>query len=525
MAIASKAATDAIPETEAAAEAQDGRTIQQYLDETPVWADGTAVGMTPMTRMQWLIWILAAFGKFFEGMVVFMGGVALPLVSKEFSLGAFEHGLVAGAGLAGILIGATALGGLSDRFGRKRMFIFEQALFLLFLIGICISPSFGWFVICLLGMGLALGCDYPTAHVIISEAIPSRSRGRLVLSAFGFQAVGALAGVAIGYLILSAAPEIESWRWMYGAAILPAALVLIGRFYITESPHWLVARDRVQEAESAAQRLLNRQPPYPKQVRLRGNGTEAQRLQAEKTGKGRKNRGFISLFTRKKRRRATILASIPWFLQDLGTYGIGIFTPTILVSLVGEKREHATHVADIIHNDILAARGAAIIDVLLIVGIIFAVLLADRVGRIRLQVFGFIGCGLGLLIAALSTYASGSLEIVLIFAGFMLFNFMTNIGPNAQTYLIAGEVFPTKVRGLGAGFAASCGKIGAVMTAMLFPVLLADLGTDVLLYILVGTSLLGAAVTWIFRIETAGRNLEELDEELDQTYGEHRAPS
>ena len=97
MAIASKAATDAIPETEAAAEAQDGRTIQQYLDETPVWADGTAVGMTPMTRMQWLIWILAAFGKFFEGMVVFMGGVALPLVSKEFSLGAFEHGLVAAA--------------------------------------------------------------------------------------------------------------------------------------------------------------------------------------------------------------------------------------------------------------------------------------------------------------------------------------------------------------------------------------------------------------------------------------------
>ena len=56
----------------------------------------------------------------------------------------------------------------------------------------------------------------------------------------------------------------------------------------------------------------------------------------------------------------------------------------------------------------------------------------------------------------------------------MLFNFMTNLGPNAQTYLLAGEVFPTDIRGKGAGFAASFAKIGAVLTAFLFPVLLAE---------------------------------------------------
>jgi hypothetical protein len=84
----------------------------------------------------------------------------------------------------------------------------------------------------------------------------------------------------------------------------------------------------------------------------------------------------------------------------------------------------------------------------------------------------------------------------------MLFNFMTNLGPNAQTYLLAGEVFPTGIRGLGAGFAAAFAKIGAVTTAFLFPVLLADIGTRALLLILVITSLLGAVVTWVFRIET-----------------------
>jgi MFS transporter, putative metabolite transport protein len=67
-----------------------GRTVQDYIDETPLWADATPVRHAPITQMQWLIWGLAAAGKFFEGMVVFTTGVALPLMGKEFGLGATE---------------------------------------------------------------------------------------------------------------------------------------------------------------------------------------------------------------------------------------------------------------------------------------------------------------------------------------------------------------------------------------------------------------------------------------------------
>jgi MFS transporter, putative metabolite transport protein len=148
--------------------------------------------------------------------------------------------------------------------------------------------------------------------------------------------------------------------------------------------------------------------------------------------------------------------------------------------------------------------------VLLIVGIIFAVLLADKYGRIKLQIVGFIGCAAGLLLASFSIDAGGTGKIALIFAGFMLFNFMTNMGPNAQTYLLAGEVFPTEVRGMGAGFAAAFAKIGAVATAFLFPILLDVIGTRALLYCLIVTSILGAVVTWFYRIETTGVNLDEV---------------
>ncbi|HWY80474.1 MAG TPA: MFS transporter [Roseiarcus sp.] len=125
--------------------------------------------------------------------------------------------------------------------------------------------------------------------------------------------------------------------------------------------------------------------------------------------------------------------------------------------------------------------------------------------------FGFLGCAVGLFLASLSANFGDGERLLLIFAGFMLFNFMTNLGPNSQTYLLAGEVFPTAIRGKGAGFAAAFAKIGAVMTAFLFPVMLDSVGTQILLYGLIVTSVLGAVVTWLFRIETTGVNLDTLN--------------
>ncbi|HAB19846.1 MAG TPA: MFS transporter [Verrucomicrobiales bacterium] len=454
-----------------------------------------------MTRMQWRIWWLATAGKFFEGLVVFMTGVALPLIVLEFQLNNVERGMIAAATLAGILVGATALGGLADLLGRKQMFIAEMAIFTLFLVLVSIAPSFFWLVVFLFGMGLALGCDYPTAHLVISESIPSAMRGRLVLSAFGFQAVGALAGTALGFVILSSRESVGDWRLMFSSAIVPALLVLIGRFFIPQSSHWLVAQGRISEAERETQRLLHREPRYPKAVKLDSGhlGSRASRPQAPRT----------KLF-QGKNRRATILAAVPWFLQDLSTYGIGIFTPTILAATIGASSDQARNLAGVIHNDMLAAKGTALIDVLLIVGILAAVLLADRVGRIRLQIWGFLGCAAGLLLAALSNHVGSAAKTGLVFGGFMIFNFMTNAGPNAMTYLIAGEVFPTSIRGLGAGFAASFAKIGAVLTSFFFPFLLHSLGTTTLLCLLAGASLLGAWITRQFAIETTGVNLESI---------------
>jgi MFS transporter, putative metabolite transport protein len=481
----------------------NGKTVQEYIDELPQWSDGTVLQSMPMTAMQFRIWALACAGKFFEGMVVFMTGVALPLISIQFHLNAADKGLVTASSLAGILVGATALGGLADTYGRKRMFIVEMIIFSVFLVGLTFAPNFITLVICLFGAGIALGCDYPTAHMVISESIATSMRGRLVLSAFAFQAVGAFFGTALGFGILYANPNLGAWRMMYAAAIVPAVLVVIGRLYVTESPHWLVSKGRIEHGEKATSQLLKRNPQYPKNVSL---GHLAQ------TAKAAEEHGsYLALF-KKRNRRATILASVPWFLQDLGVYGIGIFTPTILGAVIGkESKSHG--LSDTIHNDILGAKGSAMMDVLFVLGVIVAIFLVDRIGRIKLQIWGFIGCAIGLLLSGLSIKSDGSNIMWLLFLGFTLFYFMVNFGPNAMTYLLAGEVFPTEVRGKGAGFAASFAKIGAVLTAFLFPILLKTIGTSALLWGLVVCFLLGAVVTYLFRIETAGVNLEDVGKE------------
>ena len=137
------------------------------------------------------------------------------------------------------------------------------------------SSSFIFLAIMLLGAGIALGCDYPTAHLMISESIPSRSRGKLVLGAFAFQAVGALCGTLIGWLILEVYPHVDAWKYMYAVAIIPAIFIVIGRFFIPRSPHFLVSKGEYKQAQRELAKLLKRTPQYPKVIHIKKKDNKA----------------------------------------------------------------------------------------------------------------------------------------------------------------------------------------------------------------------------------------------------------
>lgn len=208
------------------------------------------------------------------------------------------------------------------------------------------------------------------------------------------------------------------------------------------------------------------------------------------------------------------LASLPWFLQDIATYGVGIFTPTIIgmLALAGET--------DFMMREMAAAKGSAIVDLFLMLGFIGAIVLVESLGRMRLQIIGFVGMAVGLSgLAASGWLPSGSRgEIGWVLAGFLVFNLMMNAGPNATTFLLSGEVFPTAIRATGAGFAAAFAKAGAVLGTFVLPILQKSWGVPLLLMALAAGCLAAAVITYIFRIETAGQSLEtvqRLEAELE----------
>ena len=455
----------------------------------------------PLCRTQWLVWGLAAAGKFLEGLIVFLGGLVLPLLDGSFALSPLQRGAVAAAGLLGILVGSLAFGGLADRWGRRPVFIAEMALLLVGLLLAAISPGPWWLIAALLVIGLALGADYPTAHLVIAECLPAAVRGRLVLAAFSFQALGVVSGTALVALVLQLAPRLEAWRLIYLGPALPVFLLTLLRWRLPESSHWLLSRGQVGAAELSLARLLER--PGLRLLALPEAAASAPVPGGE----------VLRQLLGPRWRRATTLAAVPWFLQDLATYGIGIFLPLLIGGALGAAPGGAPsggQGGDLIAVDRLAARASLLIDPALLAGFAVAIAGTDRWGRMPLQIGGFLGCAAGLLLAAAGAgRGAGPAALPLLMAGLVLFQFMTNLGPNAQTYLLAGELFPTAMRGRAAGLAAATGKVAAVLSAFLLPPGLQRWGAAPLLVSLALSSLLGAAVTWRCRIETNGAVLQD----------------
>lgn len=451
---------------------------------------------SPITRTMWLLWLLSAGLIALDGFDFFVIGVALPFLRRDFGLSAAAVGAVATAALAGSLLGSLTLGPITDRVGRRLMLIVDVALFVIATAGTALAWNAASLIAFRFLVGVAIGADYPISVSYITENVPTRYRGRMVIGAFTFQAVGAmlgaLTGVTVIYLFRTIYPDTDqmaiqyAWRWMLGVGMVLAIAVAIVRLsFSLESPQYFLSRGEYTEASEAATQLL--ETPIT--------------LTAE-TAQPQAQLSYGALFNNYRRR--TALASLPWFLQDVATYGVGIFTPTIIGMLALSKE------TDFMLREMASAWGSAVVDSFLILGFICAILLVDRLGRIRLQVAGFLGMAVGLLILAASTLwpAGGQGETIVVLSGFLLFNLMMNAGPNATTFLLSGEVFPTSIRATGAGFAAAFAKAGAVLGAFALPVLQESWGVSPVLISLAIGCILAALMTLVFRIETAGKPLE-----------------
>jgi len=451
-----------------------------------------------MSYEHWKLWVLSAFGVALDGFDFFIIGVALPLIQKEFNASPWEVGAVGAAAVLGAVIGAAVFGTLTDKIGRKGMYLLDLLFFVVFA-GL---SALAWDVWSLIAfrflLGIGIGADYPISACYVSETMPARLRGRMTSSTVGFQALGMLFGALAGLVLLIVVKDLSAWRWMLALGVVPAIVVIFLRTSVPESPRWLAAHGKDAEAASALAAFTGQ--PAPADMPALGLG-----FQTLPQGGPSSVRQLLS----KPLRRGTILACVPWFLMDIATYGVGLFTPTILMSLAF-RGERLSHGDPFLAREIISVEGAVFLDLFLILGFALAILLIDRVGRMPLQIFGFLAMAVGLGILALSGIGEQQ-NLFLVFSGFILFNTMMNAGPNTTTYVLPSEIFPTQLRATGHGLASASGKVGATVGIFFLPIFRAALGLETTLLLVASAAVLGAAVTWLTAVETVGRSLEDFE--------------
>ncbi len=213
----------------------------------------------PWSRFHWLVVISLGITWVLDGLeVTIVGAVASVLERPDtLALTSSQVGMAGSAYLAGAISGALIFGHLTDKFGRKKLFLLTLALYVAATTATSLSFSFTSFAIFRGLTGAAIGGEYAAINSAIDELLPSHHRGVADLAINGTYWLGtALGGVLTLYLLdPHLVPVNLGWRLCFGlGAVLTVAVVLVRR-HVPESPRWLILHGRGDEAEATVQRI------------------------------------------------------------------------------------------------------------------------------------------------------------------------------------------------------------------------------------------------------------------------------
>jgi MFS transporter, putative metabolite transport protein len=443
---------------------------------------------SPLKPIQRLLWLLSTGGTLLDGFAIFALGVAMPLIIAEFHISPGVVGLIGAALVLGAVFGAGIGGPVADRLGRKRLMLVDMIFIAAGAGASALANGPTTLFVGQLLVGVGVGIDFPVSGTYVSEVLPERSRARMMVATIACQSVGMLVAAAITLLLLGNVESAQNWRLFLAMEGIIALLFFLLRLSAPDSPHWLMTRGKFAEAAQSFIRIM----PAQREAVLELTRSAGQQTGADTVTKP-KAPGFTILFSRPYRAR-TALVAVPWFLMDIATYGVGLFTPIILgaIDISGQR-------GGLISRDLANARGSAAIDLFLFFGFLLGIWAVPRFGRIRMQAIGFGSMAFGMLILMTAVQLSSSrMHIPLVFAGFILFNLLMNAGPNATTFTLAPILFPTQLRATASGFAAGVAKIGATLGVFVLPILKGKFGVPAVLGMVAAVSVMGVAVTLIF---------------------------
>ena len=252
--------------------------------------------------------------------------------------------------LIGAVVGALFAGRVADRIGRRPTVLVTASIFVVGVLLAAFSPSYGVLLVARVVIGVAVGSSSMVVPLYIGETAPPRIRGALV----SFNQLAITSGILVSYLVDYGLASSQNWRLMFGLATIPAALLFVGMLFQRESPHWLIAQGREDEARAVLVRIRDSSD-------IDAEVTEVREM-SSRTSSARE------LLDPKIRHALTIGIALAIFQQITGINTIIYYAPTLLSN--AGFGDSAALLANVVNGGVNVAMT------------IVAILLLDRVGRL-----------------------------------------------------------------------------------------------------------------------------------------------
>lgn len=431
----------------------------------------------------YIVAIVASLGGLLSGYDTGVISGALLFINETWILPDTLQGFLVSSVLIGAVIGAATNGVLADIFGRKKIIMTTAVIFVIGSIMCAFAPNVYVLILSRIFVGFAVGIVNFVVPLYLSEISPKNLRGTLV----SLYQWAITAGILFSYFINAVfAQAVYNWRWMLFAGVLPGLILFIGMCFMSDTPRWLVSKNREEDAKNVFKKI---EPDIDSEREIADIKSTLNCEDKE--------------FRFKKWMLMPFVVGIGIMFAQIctGINTIIYYAPTIFKTAGFDSNLTA----------IYATTGIGVVNFIMT---IVAVFFTDKLGRKPLLYFGLTGVMLslfalgtsfafaGALGASLKWVAVGSLVIYIIC-------FAMSLGPIG--WILVSEVFPLKIRGIAMSICTVSNFAFNFFVVGSFPVLLHRIGGAYTFWMFGIVSLLCIIFVYFFVPETKGISLEQIE--------------
>ncbi|HVX67539.1 MAG TPA: sugar porter family MFS transporter [Bryobacteraceae bacterium] len=438
---------------------------------------------TGSTAYVYLVAAVAAISGLLFGFDIAVINGAIIFIREQFGLTEVQTEFAASSLLVGCMLGASAGGVLSDRFGRRRTLIFSALLFAISSVGAALPRTLAEFATARFIGGIAIGVASLLAPLYIAEVAPPRIRGRLV----GLNQMAIVTGILLAYSVnwMLSGVGPTGWRWMFLTAAVPSILFFFALLFVPESPRWLVEFGRGEEAVATLARVSGARQA---QVQL----AEIQNAIAQEGGS-------IRELLRPGLRTALVIGIVLAILQQITGINTVLFYGSIIF------KDHAAS------GQSSALFANVFVGTVNFLSTIVSLWIIDRVGRKALLMFS--AAGMALAEIALGCAFLMSPPPANLILGIILFcaaSFAVGLGPGV--WIVIAELFPTRIRGRAMSIATVSLWAACVALTATFLSLVRALGASGAFWLYSAMCVTMFLFVWRVVPETKGKTLEQIEQ-------------